>query len=192
MVLDAAPLPGLPAPEGPQAIDPPPTKKAALLALYRVHPEYGVRASASQGGGRAGAAGRASAGTARAYLYAELEAGRHDRLILAAVALVLGAGLFVRCTVFSGDRIRRDALADPAAHAPGPGVRLVRRAVVPLVAPCGDRPRPPGPARAEAAPPAGAPTTDYAVRLGRGQWFRRVYARLEDQVLIMAAPRTGK
>ena len=35
-------------------------------------------------------------------------------------------------------------------------------------------------------------TTDYAVRLGRGQWFRRCYARLEDQVLIMAAPRTGK
>ena len=35
-------------------------------------------------------------------------------------------------------------------------------------------------------------TTDFAVRLGRGQWFRRCYARLEDQVLIMAAPRTGK
>ena len=48
MVLDAAPLPGLPAPEEPQAIDPPPTKKAALLALYRAHPEYGNRASASK------------------------------------------------------------------------------------------------------------------------------------------------
>ena len=48
MVLDAAPLPGLPAPEEPQAIDPPPTKKAALLALYRAHPDYGNRASASK------------------------------------------------------------------------------------------------------------------------------------------------
>ena len=35
-------------------------------------------------------------------------------------------------------------------------------------------------------------TTDYAVRLGRGQWFRRAYARMEDQVLVMAAQRTGK
>ena len=35
-------------------------------------------------------------------------------------------------------------------------------------------------------------TTDYAVRLGRGQWRRRAYARMEDQVLIMAAQRTGK
>ena len=35
-------------------------------------------------------------------------------------------------------------------------------------------------------------TTGYAVRLGRGQWFRRCYGRFEDQVLIMAAPRTGK
>ena len=37
-----------------------------------------------------------------------------------------------------------------------------------------------------------APTTDYAVRLGRGQWLRRAYARMEDQVLVMAAQRTGK
>ena len=35
-------------------------------------------------------------------------------------------------------------------------------------------------------------TTDYAVRLGRGQWFRRAWARMEDQVLVMAAQRTGK
>ena len=59
MVLDAAPLPGLPAPPDRQAIDPPPTKKAALLALYRAHPEYGVQASAAKVAGRAGPAGRA-------------------------------------------------------------------------------------------------------------------------------------
>ena len=48
MVLDAAPLPALPGTPEPAAIDPPPTKKAALLALYRVHPDYGIRAAASK------------------------------------------------------------------------------------------------------------------------------------------------
>jgi len=37
-----------------------------------------------------------------------------------------------------------------------------------------------------------SPATDYAVRLGRAQWGRKVYARLEDQVLILAPPRIGK
>lgn len=35
-------------------------------------------------------------------------------------------------------------------------------------------------------------TTDYAWRLGRAQYLRRCYARLEDQVLAMAPQRTGK
>ncbi len=74
MVLDAAPLPGLEAPEGRQAIDPPPTKKAALLALYRVHPEYGVKASASKVAAELAPQVELSPGTARNYLYAELEA----------------------------------------------------------------------------------------------------------------------
>jgi len=74
MVLDAAPLPALQAPEEPKAIDPPPTKKAALLALYRVHPDYGVKASASRVAAELAPHAGLSAGTARAYLYAELEA----------------------------------------------------------------------------------------------------------------------
>jgi hypothetical protein len=74
MVLDAAPLPGLEAPEERQAIDPPPTKKAALLALYRVHPEYGVKASASKVAAELAPQVELSPGTARSYLYAELEA----------------------------------------------------------------------------------------------------------------------
>ena len=74
MVLDAAPLPGLPAPEERQAIDPPPTKKAALLALYRVHPDYGVKASAARVAGELAAQAGSQPGTARAYVYAELEA----------------------------------------------------------------------------------------------------------------------
>lgn len=35
-------------------------------------------------------------------------------------------------------------------------------------------------------------TTGYAVRLGRAQYGRRVYARLEDQVLVLAPQRVGK
>jgi len=77
MVLAAAPLPGpehqaIAAPEVP-AIDAPPTKKAALLALYRVHPEYGVKASASKVAAELAPQAGLQAGTARAYLYAELE-----------------------------------------------------------------------------------------------------------------------
>ncbi len=36
------------------------------------------------------------------------------------------------------------------------------------------------------------PVTAYAVRLGRAQYFRRAYARMEDQVLVIAPQRTGK
>jgi hypothetical protein len=73
MVLDAAPLPGLEAPERPQAIEPPPTKKAALLALYRAHPDYGNRSAAARVAAELAPQAGLQAGTARAYLYAELE-----------------------------------------------------------------------------------------------------------------------
>jgi hypothetical protein len=73
MVLSAAPLPGLPAAEEPSAIEPPATKKAALLALYRVHPEYGVKSSAAKVAAELAPQVSLSAGTARSYLYAELE-----------------------------------------------------------------------------------------------------------------------
>jgi len=74
MVLAAAPLPGLQAPEETQAIDPPTTKKAALLALYRDHPDYGVKASASKVAAELAPQVDLSTGTARSYLYAELDA----------------------------------------------------------------------------------------------------------------------
>ena len=73
MVLDAAPLPVLEAPEEPGAIDPPPTKKAALLALYRAHSEYGNRAAASRVAAELAPQAGLQSGTARAYLYAELD-----------------------------------------------------------------------------------------------------------------------
>ena len=72
MVLAAAPVPGLPASEEPQAIDPPPTKKAALLALYRVHPDYGNRAKVAKVAAELAPQVGLLAGTARAYLGAEL------------------------------------------------------------------------------------------------------------------------
>lgn len=74
VVLNAAPLPVLPALEDQQVIDPPPTKKAALLALYRVHPDYGNRAAAARVAAELAARVDLSPGTARTYLYAELEA----------------------------------------------------------------------------------------------------------------------
>ena len=75
MVLDAAPLPQLPRPGSPEPppIAPPATKKAALLALYRAHPEYGNRASASRVAAELAPAAGLQANTARSYLYAELE-----------------------------------------------------------------------------------------------------------------------
>jgi len=75
MVLAAAPLPGVvgnfPTTES-TAIDPPATKKAALLALYRAHPHYGVRDMAAKVAGELAPQAGLTAGTARAYLYAEL------------------------------------------------------------------------------------------------------------------------
>jgi hypothetical protein len=73
VVLNAAPLPGREAPEERQAIDPPPTKKAALLALYREHADYGNRDVAAKVAAELAAQAGLQPGTARAYLYAELE-----------------------------------------------------------------------------------------------------------------------
>jgi hypothetical protein len=74
MVLDAAPLPGLQVPEEPRAIASPTTKKGVLLALYRAHPEYGNRAVASKVAAELAGQAGLQPGTARAYLYAELNA----------------------------------------------------------------------------------------------------------------------
>jgi hypothetical protein len=80
MVLNAAPLPAVPAEiPAPASLDvkwqaPPTTKKAALLALYRQHPQYGNRAAASKVAGELAPQADLTAGTARAYVYAELEA----------------------------------------------------------------------------------------------------------------------
>jgi hypothetical protein len=73
MVLDAAPLPALPKAPAPEAIQPPRSKKAALLALYRAHPHYGDRGTASGVAAELAPQAGLQAGTARSYLYAELD-----------------------------------------------------------------------------------------------------------------------
>jgi hypothetical protein len=74
MVLDATPLPTLPDVPAPEATGPlPRTKKAVLLALYRVHPEYGDRGIASRVAAELAPQAGLQAGTARSYVYAELD-----------------------------------------------------------------------------------------------------------------------
>jgi hypothetical protein len=73
MVLDAAPLPALPQPPVPETSAPPRTKKAVLLALYRAHPDYGDRNTASRVAAELAHRAGLQAGTARSYLYAELD-----------------------------------------------------------------------------------------------------------------------
>jgi hypothetical protein len=75
MVLDAAPLPALPEVPAPEATGPSRTKKAVLLALYRAHPDYGDRRTASRVAAELAPRAGLQAGTARSYVYTEL-AGR--------------------------------------------------------------------------------------------------------------------
>jgi len=73
MVLDAAPLPVHPEAPAAEAIGPTRTKKAVLLGLYRAHPDYGKRGRASRVAAELAPQAGLQAGTARSYLYAELD-----------------------------------------------------------------------------------------------------------------------
>jgi hypothetical protein len=73
MVLDAAPLPVLLQAPAAEAVGPPRTKKAVLLALHRAHPDYGNRRTASRVAAELAPQAGLQAGTARTYLYAELD-----------------------------------------------------------------------------------------------------------------------
>jgi type IV secretion system protein VirD4 len=112
--------------------------------------------------------------------------------ILAGIAALLVAAIFVRSTVFSHNRIRRMRWRIRLHLHPGPGfasfAELVLRWGRLAALHHGRRARPGLKLRHRLR----TRTTGYAVRLGRGHWLRRCYARLEDQVLICAAPRTGK
>ena len=73
MVLAAAPLPALPEAPAAETTGPPRTKKAVLLALYRAHPDYGYRSIVSRVAAQLAPQAGLKAGTARTYLYAELD-----------------------------------------------------------------------------------------------------------------------
>ena len=76
LVLNAAPLPE--APVRVIAVEPgqpelPPTKKAALLKLYRAHADYGDRGKASRVAAELAPQAGLQPGTARSYVYAEID-----------------------------------------------------------------------------------------------------------------------
>jgi hypothetical protein len=73
IVLDATPLPALPEAPAPGTTTLSCTKKSALLALYRAHPDYGDRRSASRVAAQLAPRAGLQPGTARSYLYAELD-----------------------------------------------------------------------------------------------------------------------
>ena len=113
-------------------------------------------------------------------------------VIIAGIVVVLAAGLAARSTVFSPDYVRRAKWRIKFLMHPGPGwatcgelaVRWSRLAALHH----GRRARPSLKLRHRLILPA----TAFAVRLGRGQWGRRLYSRNEDERLIVAAKRTGK
>ena len=72
MVLDATPLPALEAPAA-ETGEPSCTKKSVFLALYRAHPDYGDRRRASRVAAALAPQAGLQPGTARSYLYAELD-----------------------------------------------------------------------------------------------------------------------
>jgi len=73
MVLAAAPLPAFPGSPVPEAGEPSCTKKSVFLALYRAHPDYGDRSRASRVAAELAPQAGLQPGTARSYLYAELD-----------------------------------------------------------------------------------------------------------------------
>ena len=111
---------------------------------------------------------------------------------LSLVALVLLLALFIRCTVFCGQQVRRMKWRTRLRIRPGAGFashweitfRFSRLAAVYH----GRRCRPDMRFTDRLICPARA----YAVRLGRAQLGRKVYGRGEDQVGIIAPQRTNK
>ena len=111
---------------------------------------------------------------------------------LALAALVLLLALFIRCTVFCGQQVRRMKWRTRLRIRPGAGFashweitfRFSRLAAVYH----GSRCRP----DMRFADRLICPARAYAVRLGRAQLGRKVYGRGEDQVGIIAPQRTNK
>jgi len=112
--------------------------------------------------------------------------------ILAGIAALLAAAVFLRSTVFSGNRIRRMRWRIRCRLRPGPGfattAELLFRWSRLAALHHGRRARPGMKLRHRVT----SRTTQYAVRLGRAHYGRRAYSRAEDQTIILSLPRVGK
>jgi hypothetical protein len=111
---------------------------------------------------------------------------------LALLILIVTALLAARLTLFSGNRVRRMRWRIKCRLHPGPGfashAELAFRWSRLAALGHGRRARPSMRLHHRLV----SRTTRYAVRLGRAQWFRRVFARAEDQTIILSLPRVGK
>ena len=121
-----------------------------------------------------------------------LAAATSARLVVILLAIALVVAVAARCTLFSTHRVRRMRWRIMARLRPGPGfatlaeltVRWSRLAAIRH----GRRARPSMRLHHRIT----ARTTEYAIRLGRAQYLRRIFARAEDQTLILSLPRSGK
>jgi hypothetical protein len=112
--------------------------------------------------------------------------------LTALLALALAIALILYLTVLAKDPVRRTRWRIRCRMRPGPGyatmmeiqLRWTRMAALYH----GRRARPDLGFTSRAL----SRTTGFAVRLGRAQWYRRVWARMEEQTMILAPPRTGK
>ena len=116
-----------------------------------------------------------------------LAAATSARLVIILLAIALVVAVAARCTLFSTHRVRRMRWRIMVRLRPGPGfatlaeltVRWSRLAALRH----GRRARPSMRLHHRTL----SRTTEYAIRLGRAQYFRRVFARAEDQTLILVA-----
>jgi hypothetical protein len=109
-------------------------------------------------------------------------------LLIPAFAL----SVLLKSTLFSSHRVRRMRWRIRLRLRPGPGFASIWEIMFrwsPVAAlHHGRRARPSMKLRHRLA----APTTHYAIRLGRAQYGRRVFGRAEDQTIILSLPRVGK
>jgi type IV secretion system protein VirD4 len=113
-----------------------------------------------------------------------------DALILIGLALVIT--LAAKVTLFSGHRVRRMRWRIMFWLRPGPGFASFAELGVRWSCLAalwhGRRARPSMRIHHRLA----SRTTAYAIRLGRAQYGKRVFARAEDQTIILSLPRSGK
>jgi type IV secretion system protein VirD4 len=113
-------------------------------------------------------------------------------VFLILLVLILVIALTLKVTLFSSQRVRRMRWRIMLRLHPGPGFASLAELVIRwsrlAALHHGRRVRPSMRLHQRIT----ARTTEYAVRLGRAQYFRRIFARAEDQTLILSLPRVGK